>query len=95
MLALKFMSGNSRINHSHNYTIRVIRHGQDSFPVGHTCDSTMDIPLYSSKELMEQRILTAIRLCGEIDQDGDDHNYGQENNDSESVESHDENQDSD
>ena len=52
MLALKFMSGNSRLNQGIRYSIDV-SDNLDRFPIGHTCDATMDIPLYSSKEMME------------------------------------------
>lgn len=41
------------------------------FPVGHTCGNMMDLPHYSSKSIMKERLLTAINLCGEIDDDGD------------------------
>ena len=39
----------------------------------------MNIPHYSSKEMMEKRLLTAFRLCGEVDIDGDNDEYGAEN----------------
>ena len=51
---------------------------KDSFPEGHTCGCSMYIPSYSSKELMKRNMLTAFRLCGEIDIDGDNQNYGSE-----------------
>ena len=68
MLALKFMSGNSRINQGQQYAIYQ-KGTKDSFPEGHTCFSTMDIPLYSSRELMKERMLSAFRMCGDIDLD--------------------------
>ena len=69
MLALKFMSGNTRLNQGTEYMMHVNEGHmrRDGFPIGHTCDSNMSIPLYSSKELMQQRLITAFRLCGEID----------------------------
>ena len=71
MLLLKFMSGNSRLNQGQRYSID--NGGQiDSFPEGHTCGSNMIIPSYSSKEIMKRNMLTAFRLCGEIDIDGND-----------------------
>lgn len=58
--------------------------------MGHTCSNYMTMPKYSSKEIMQSRMLTAFRLCGEIDADGqmdhygaedpDDSNYDDENN---------------
>lgn len=79
-LLLKFMSGNSRINQGVRYTIdRVSR--EDGFPEGHTCGNSMDIPFYKNKETMKRNMLTAFQLCGEIDMDGDNFEYGNENND--------------
>ena len=31
---------------------------------------TIDLPQYTKKEILRQRLLTAIRFCGEIDTDG-------------------------
>ena len=40
----------------------------------------MDVPKYSSVEVMTEKVLIAARLCGEIDDDGeylnDDDSYG-------------------
>ena len=71
MLTLKFMSGNMRINQGERYSISICG-AKDSFPEGHVCGNSMHIPLYSTKQLMRERITTAFRLCGEIDIDGDD-----------------------
>ena len=51
-LCLKFMSGNSRLNQGSRYSIS--QDGTtDGFPVGHTCGNCMDIPVYSTKEMMK------------------------------------------
>lgn len=45
-------------------------HGGDArLPLSHTCFFQIDLPKYSTKEIMRERILTAIRFCGEIDTD--------------------------
>lgn len=38
-------------------------------PVAETCFFTLEVPRYSSKEVMARRLLTAITLCREIDRD--------------------------
>ena len=47
------------------------------FPRGATCGSHMSMPFYDSKEEMKKYMLTAFRLCGEIDNDGGGY-YNQE-----------------
>ena len=44
----------------------------------------MTFPNYSTYNLMVQRVLTAIRLCGEVDADGGGE-YGEEANDDDDV----------
>ena len=39
-------------------------------PIGHTCGNSMDVPFYSSSEVMKRQLLIAARFCGEIDDDG-------------------------
>ena len=41
------------------------------FPVGHTCGNSLEFHVFGEKEAMKKRLLIAIRLCGEIDDDGD------------------------
>lgn len=41
----------------------------------------MTLPNYSSKEIMERNVLTAIRLCGDINLDGEPDGYGSEHDD--------------
>ena len=44
---------------------------KDSFPEAHTCFFQVDIPVYSTIEIMTQRFKYAIETCGEIDGDYD------------------------
>ena len=76
-LFLKFMSGNSRINQGSHYGISK-GYTKDSFPNATTCSNEISLPLYSSKELMQQRLLGAILMCGDIDGDGGASEYGAE-----------------
>lgn len=39
------------------------------FPVAHTCFFSLDLPRYSSKEIMKERLLYAIFNCHAIDAD--------------------------
>ncbi len=45
---------------------------KDGFPEAHTCYFTVDLPDYSSKEVMKKRFLYAIVNCLSIDNDNDD-----------------------
>ena len=47
----------------------------------------MMVPHYSSKEIMKQRMLSAFRLCGEIDIDGSNQDYDSEGDNSDAGES--------
>ena len=44
-------------------------HPDISLPVSHTCFFTLDLPEYSSFEIMYKKLLYAIKFCGEIDGD--------------------------
>ncbi len=41
--------------------------GPDSLPVTHTCFNTLELPAYSSREAMREKLLYAIRNCGATD----------------------------
>jgi hypothetical protein len=43
--------------------------GNSSFPMAHTCFFTIDLPRYTDRAVMAQRLLTAITMCGVIDGD--------------------------
>ena len=39
-------------------------------PVSHTCFFQLDLPNYSSEEVMKKKLSIAMEFCGEIDGDG-------------------------
>jgi hypothetical protein len=43
--------------------------GNDAFPMAHTCFFTIDLPQYTDRTIMSQRLATAISMCGVIDGD--------------------------
>jgi hypothetical protein len=43
--------------------------GDEALPRAATCAWTFNLPVYSSKEIMKQRVLTAILNCFDIDND--------------------------
>lgn len=43
--------------------------GDAHCPTSHTCTLTIDLPAYSSKEVLQERLLYAIHNCREIDTD--------------------------
>jgi len=73
-LYLKFVNGRSKLP-TNMATVRykhyvTYQHGGDGvLPQAHVCYFQIDLPNYSSKDIVRQRLLTAIRLCGEIDTD--------------------------
>jgi len=75
-LLLKFWTGRSRLMPGKTLNLELCALEEDYLPIAHTCSFDMEVPSFSSKEVMMQKFLTAIRLCGEIDDD--DYNYGEE-----------------
>ena len=45
-------------------------------PKSHTCFFTLDLPPYSTKEIMHERLLFAISECGTIDDDYEVNAFG-------------------
>jgi E3 ubiquitin-protein ligase HERC2 len=43
--------------------------GDASLPVSHTCFFTIDLPNYSTEEIMKKKLKIAMEFCGEIDGD--------------------------
>lgn len=88
---LKFVWGRTKIpqdcsslEYKHKITLLSEKSKTDSLPLSHTCFFTVDIPYYTSVEIMLARMRTAIELCGEID--GDDYMLTREvNSDGESI----------
>lgn len=66
---LKFMCGRSRLQPGVTQTFDWKDTGDGRLPIGHTCGNSMDIPEYSSVEVMKKMVLIAARFCGEIDDD--------------------------
>ena len=51
---------------------------KDSFPISHTCFFRIDLPEYSSAEVLKKRLLYAIEYCGDIDADRGAHDIAAE-----------------
>jgi len=73
-LFLRFVWGRSRLpvsenDWSHDFSIVGLKHGDDKLPISHTCFFTLDLPMYSSYEVMRKKILFAIFNCQAIDID--------------------------
>lgn len=76
ILYLKFVWGRSRLpltndgfERKHTITRFYSDHTDISLPLSHTCFFTIDIPAYSSAEILYNKILYAIKFCNEIDND--------------------------
>jgi hypothetical protein len=72
---LKFVWGRSRLpvsleglNRKHCIEYFKSR-AKDSLPISHTCFFRIDLPDYTSEEILKRRLLYAIEYCGDIDAD--------------------------
>lgn len=74
-LLLQFVTGTSKVpldgfknlrgmNGNQRFQIQQAQ-GTDRLPVAHTCFNQLDLPHYSSKAVLEEKLLTAIRECSE------------------------------
>lgn len=81
---LKFITGSSRLGVGRRIEIEIQEDtGDETLPIAHTCNESLDLPDYSSVEIMKQKIRMAMNLCGEIDDDGGYmSDYDQEGDDS-------------
>lgn len=74
---LTFVCGRPTLPHKgawdRQFEIRTMS-GRDCLPVSHTCYFQLDLPRYSSKEVLQARVLYAIHNCVTID--GDDTSTG-------------------
>lgn len=43
--------------------------GDNELPEAHTCFFVLDLPCYTTDEICEARLTTAVTFCGEIDGD--------------------------
>jgi len=88
---LKFVWGRQRLpvdmtNLDYRHSIYLLSDtgdGDKSLPESHTCFFQLDLPCYSTDEICEQRITTAITFCGEIDTDYGANNIADEDGDNE------------
>lgn len=74
-LFVKFATGRTRLAQGDNVTVELNANemGEDEggrLPTAGTCGNYVEIPNYKTEEVMTNCILIAIRLCGEIDNDG-------------------------
>eukprot|EP01117_Protostelium_nocturnum_P010705 TRINITY_DN3855_c0_g1_i3.p1 TRINITY_DN3855_c0_g1~~TRINITY_DN3855_c0_g1_i3.p1 ORF type:complete len:2342 (+),score=837.04 TRINITY_DN3855_c0_g1_i3:2301-9326(+) len=99
-LFLRFVSGRSRLPPEAHLRIQSFNKAAESehnnyLPEAQTCFFSLSLPLYSSEEVMRERLLYAIHTCKEIDNDfvvGDSfipddetNNSSQEENDEDSM----------
>lgn len=71
-LLLKFMCGRSRLQPGVEQEVEIFeRESESRFPVGHTCGNSLEWYVHGEKEEMKRILLIAIRMCGEIDDDGE------------------------
>lgn len=73
-LFLRFVWGRSRLPISESdwatqFTINNFSKGDEHLPVSHTCFFSIDLPNYSSYEVLRERLLYAINNCQAIDVD--------------------------
>jgi E3 ubiquitin-protein ligase HERC2 len=72
---LKFAWGRARMpsdcsNLQYKHRIAIIDYwDKDALPESHTCFFATDFANYESEEILEKKLLTSIRFCGEIDND--------------------------
>ena len=69
-LFLKFVTGRKRLATGENIDVNIQDQEGDSLPEAATCGNYISMPHYATEEIMSEKILIAIRLCGEIDNDG-------------------------
>jgi hypothetical protein len=71
---LRFVWGRNRLpstdrDWSQQFTINMMRAGDESLPIAHTCFFSIDLPDYSSLEITRQKLLYAVFNCTAIDVD--------------------------
>lgn len=76
-LFVKFATGRTRLAQGDSLEVSISGKNDDRLPDAGTCGNYVGFPEYSTDEIMSSKLLTAIRLCGEIDNDGGP--YGSEN----------------
>jgi len=71
---LRFVWGRSRLpvgesDWTQEFTIHLLRAGDDKLPISHTCFFSLELPDYSSYEVLRSKVLFAIFNCLAIDID--------------------------
>lgn len=70
---LKFVNSRSKLPTNptvgRKHKITPYTKSDTALPQAHTCFFQIDLPAYKSKEILREKILIAIRFCGEIDTD--------------------------
>ena len=69
-LFVKFATGRTRLAQGDRLYIDSSGQNDDRLPHGTTCSNQTSVPEYSTLEIMSARVLMSIRLCGNIDSDG-------------------------
>jgi len=76
---LKFVWGRARLPSSTDQKHKIVSMTyvyNACLPVSHTCFFTLDMPRYPTFEIARDRILFAIKFCGDIDADRSAHDIG-------------------
>lgn len=73
-LYLKYVWGRQRLpsdltNLRYKHTLYFCGGDPGSLPKAHTCFFQIDLPDYPTAEVLENKLLIAIRFCGDIDDD--------------------------
>jgi len=71
---LRFVWGRSRLpvaesDWNQQFTVHALRAGDDKLPIAHTCFFSLELPNYSSYEILRKKIVFAIFNCMAIDVD--------------------------
>jgi len=71
---LRFVWGRSKLpqrgaDWEQSFTINSLEGGDDTLPMAHTCSFSIDLPKYSSYEIMKKRCMLAFTYAGSIDND--------------------------
>ena len=73
---LRFVWGRSRLpvaasDFERNFELKTLQRDRpdDALPVSHTCFFSLELPKYSSKEILQQKLLYAVQHCQAIDAD--------------------------
>jgi len=72
---IRFVWGRSRLPVTTTFPTKFVvklleRHGPNHdmyLPSAHTCFFTLDLPAYSTKEIMREKILKAITMCTSVE----------------------------